>query len=855
MGAEAGVAAAHSSIVVASPLAARQWELHLANDALLGTAPVWETPPVRTYASWLEQRWLDTARDEPSAILTAAQSAALWRRVVGESPAGGALIGHAGAAEWAAAAANLLRRWRVDPGAQRAANREIDFRAFLDWERRYRQILTAQGWRDRGDLEQELVLRPARAAEAVLATDLGEPYPARSALFAHLVASGTPIVAQAAPLVVGRRHAARLPDANQEVLAAFAWARDQLAAQPDVTVAIVVPDLEQRRDEIARLASSELRGVGEEQVWVDGGTLARDPAVGAAMSALSLLAPGARHAVFGRWLRSPFFGAPSEQGSRARLDRELRDSLRSQVPFATSYRQCGLREWLHERVPLTAASLARALAEVGTIARAAPSRWAHLWTRYLTALEWRPPATRSALLGWQSTLDELARLTPIVGEISLPTALAEVERILERATLSTPLPLRGVHVLRHIDDVGPRYHGVWAAGFTDTFWPEPPHGNPLLPAALQRALGLPYSSPQDAERRSGDALARLVARTPELIVSWPARVYDYETEPSPAIADWPRWRAEDVDRLTAARAGPPVRGRETVPDPAPAFTAARLPGATGALGRQARCPLRAFCQDRLGARALEPLGFGVSARLRGIAAHDAARRLLADLPSQEQLLAKPPSAIATATEQALDRVFGRARRSLGSLFELELEHLLQSLPAFLSLEAQRTPFRVLAVEEESEVTLGELRLQVRVDRLDELDDGSLAIIDYKTNARATGGDWFAPRLRDAQVPLYASHARATVGAAVIARLAEGAAGYSGIWSDAAFPGRRSQGALASLTEQLALWRTQLTALAAEFAAGDVRVLLAGYDEALGVYAPLTRIYEQLGIASGTTPRW
>lgn len=855
MSGEAGVAAARSSIVVASPLAARQWELHLASDALTGTATVWETPPVRTYAAWLEQRWLDTARDEPSAILTAAQSAALWRRVVAESPAGEALIGHEGAAEWAAAAANLLRRWRVEAGAQRAANREIDFRAFLDWERRYRQILVAQGWRDRGDLEHDLLRRPARACEAILATDLGEPYPARSALFAHLARSGTKVVEQTAPALAGRKHVARLPDASHEVRAAFTWARGQLAERPHARIAIVVPDLDQRRDEIARLASGEFRGVGEEQIWVDGGALARDPAVGAAMNALSLLAPGTRHAAFGRWLRSPFFGAPSEQGARARLDRELRESLRSQVPFTTSYRQCGLREWLHERAPLTAQTLARALAEAGTITRAAPSRWAHLWTRYLTALEWRPPTARGALLGWQSMLDELARLTPIVGEVSLGTAIAELERILERAPLGTPLPLRGIHVLRHIDDVGPGYHGVWAAGFTDTFWPEPPHGNPLLPAALQRSLDLPYSSPQDAERRSADALARLVARTSTLIVSWPARVYDYETEPSPAIATWPTLSAADLDSATAPRTRLPVRARETLLDAAPPFAATRLPGATGALGRQARCPLRAFCQDRLGARPLEPLGFGLSARLRGIAAHDAAKRLLADLPSQEQLLAKTPLAIASAAEQALDHVFGRARRSLASLFELELEHLRQSLPAFLELEAQRTPFRVLAVEEESEIALGDLRLQVRVDRLDQLADGSLAIIDYKTSARATGGDWFTPRLRDAQVPLYATHANAPVGAAVIARLSEGAAGYSGIWSDAAFPGRRSQGALASLAEQLALWRTQLTSLAAEFAAGDTRVLLAAYDEALGTYAPLTRIYEQLGIASGTTVRW
>ena len=49
-------------------------------------------------------------------------------------------------------------------------------------------------------------------------------------------------------------------------------------------------------------------------------------------------------------------------------------------------------------------------------------------------------------------------------------------------------------------------------------------------------------------------------------------------------------------------------------------------------------------------------------------------------------------------------------------------------------------------------------------------DGSLAIIDYKTGDRAKGADWFGPRLRDAQVPLYATTGAERVGAAVVVRL-------------------------------------------------------------------------------------
>jgi probable DNA repair protein len=671
-------------------------------------------------------------------------------------------------------------------------------------------------------------------------------------LLTRLAASGATIEHVAVPAVTTTYRAARLADAAGELRAALAWARQHLARNPSARLAVVVPAAARRRDEIERIAATELGGAAAQAYWSEGHPLGADPAIGAALDALLLTGAHARYATFGRWLRSPFFGRPTdEQFACARLDAVMRAELRSQLPFQAAYR-CGLRELLGERAPLSASALGAALASVDGVRRAAPSRWAHLWARYLGALGWQPPTTRTALLGWQSTLDELARLTPILGEISLEHALAELRRLLERTTPAA-LPLHGVHVLERIDDVGPGYDAVWATGFTDAAWPEPPHGNPLLPLALQRAHAMPFASPEDARERSARSFERLVRRSRELVVSWPARLYDYETEPSPAIRLWPTMSAEELDTLTAVRARA-ARARETVADSAPPFIGARVPGSTAALGRQARCPLRAFCQDRLGARALEPLLFGVTPRLRGIATHGAAERLLEDLPAQSALAAKT-AAIAPSVERALVRLFGRARDYLAALYELETEHLQRALAALLDEERLRGPFRVLAVEQHTTVAVGPLTLNVRIDRVDELANGTLAIIDYKTSERATSSDWFGERLRDAQVPLYASHATAAVGAAVVARLVPANIRYLGFWPDGAFPGRPSKAAHPQLATQLEIWRTQLGLLAAELAAGDVRIFVDDYEDAAAAYAPLTRVFEQLAVARGAVSRW
>jgi len=833
-------------IVTSNALAAEQWEMYLSARAIADGERAWETPPLKPYAAWLDDLWLEHAGDRGPA-LSPNQSLALWRRVVAESAESGDLIGHTGAARWAAGAWGLLHRWQIDPAEERAQPQQVDYRAFLSWCRVYRAWLDGHGFVDRAEIEAALPPRVPAQGRLVLA-DLDETYPARATLLGALAARGMTLETLAVPAADAARHAARLADAADELRAAFTWAAQRLAASPRARIALVVPNAARRGHEIERLAAD----LPPEECWIEGRTLADEPSIGAAVEALALAGGHAAYATFGRWLRSPFFtGTGKERFARARLDTELRAELRSQLSFRTAYR-AGLSELLATRAPDSARALAAALDAVGDIRRATPSRWGHVITRFLAELGWQPPSTRRALLAWQGTLDELARLTPIAGEISLDAALAELKRLLERST-GAPLPVRGVHVLARVDDVGPGYDAVWVTGFTDAAWPQPPQGNPLLPLALQRAHGMPYSTPRDAQERSAHALDRLVRRSRELVISWPARVYDYETEPSPAIRDWPVLAAHQIEALTAGR---PLRtaARETLADRAPPLEATRLAGGTGALGRQARCPLRAFYQDRLGARQLEPLAFGVPARLRGIAVHRAAESLLAGEPTQAELAAKG-GAVAPSVERALAKLFGRARPHLAALYELEVEQLQRTLAALLRAELTRAPFRVRAVEQRSSVAIGPLTLDVRIDRVDELADGTLAIVDYKTSERATSGEWFGPRLRDAQVPLYASQSAERVSAAVVARLTPAEARYFGFWPEATFPGRTAKGANPDTQAQLAVWRTQLEELAAELARGDARIFVDDYDDASGAYAPLTRVFEQLALTRGSAARW
>ncbi len=826
-----------TEVVARDALAARQWELFLATGE--GDARVWRTPPILGYRTWLAER--SNAVEHDHALLTPAQSAALWRRVVAGSADAAGLIDVAAPAEWAAQAWDALVGWRIEPRSLAASADQPDFGAFLRWCADYRAALADRRWRDTAGLEDALG-SDLRVERLVLADfdDDRLARPSTAAFLARLESAGTALARwqlQGTPAAAVR---VSFPNEREELEAAVEWAVERLRTERARRIALIVPDLETRRTELDRIAAA--LGRDGLRVWDPGRADAgRDPAIGAALTAVELISPDAGFAPLGRWLRSLPLGDP-RASVWARIEAGLRGGLLPQLGLREAYVRGGLRARLERGAPELVHALGAAFDAAGERStRRTPSGWAAAWQRGLRALGWPlAPLAAPSRNAWESALAELRRLTPVLGPIGAADARAELERIVAALRVPAPLPTTGLFLFERPEDVGPGYDAAWVTGFTSARWPRPARLNPLLPRKLQQTHRMPWASPRDALERSRRVLAALEARVPELHVSYAEQVLDQPAEPSPMIASLPE--APRTPRVRVETAPPPLERLEDRPPPLP--TTAIL-GGSGALNAQARAPLRAFCEHRLGARPLDPIGLGLPARLRGIAAHRALELLFrADAPSA--VANSGADRLEAAAVAALEEIFGRTRRGLAALFRLEHERLVALLESFREAEARRAPFAIAALERRETITIGGHTLRVRIDRVDRLADGRLAVLDYKTGA-AHAGDWLRERLRDVQVPLYAVHLGSGVAAAVLVVLDPAGTAYHGLWPDGAFPGR-PRSLAASWPEQLATWRTQLEALAAEHAAGDCRIFPAELDPLRGAYAPLTRICEQLKLA-------
>ena len=868
-----------ATVVVGSGLAARQLEPFLARTAAATRSNAWVGAALPTYQTWTTALWSRTTAD-PRQHLTAPQSLALWRQTIDNSVVAERLINSHSASRWAADAWRALLRWRIEPRNLSANDADLDFKSFLQWARDYRSALNDHHWIDSAltafDLTNQSSLRTTQNGPVIWA-DISEFTPEQQALYRQLDQDGWTIAEWQPPAVQRSSYRVRLADSASELRAAAKWASERLTRTPDQRLALVIPEFGVHRHEVRRALddildpNSVLLGSATNRAYFDPGGEPCDlqPPIGAAMTSLELISSRGTFNTLSRWLRSPYIASePGEESARSVLESSLRTTLSAQLGFLDAYNTGGLARRFHDAVPGLARRLSEAIKALNAAPQyATPTQWGRVWQQVLALLGWpaglHDPNSAVRPL-WESALNELALLTPIVGTLSMSEALAEMDLILAQPRPTGPIPLTGLSLLERPEDVGPGYDAVWVTGLTDAHWPRPARINPLLPLRLQRDHSMPGASPREALERCQRATTRLIERTPELIFSWPSRVLEIPTEPSPLLATIPEIELKTLVSTAAPRLAERMartRPRESRADPAPRMQGQEIHGGAGTLSVQARCPLRAFIESRLYSRPLEPVSRGLSARQRGVITHRTLELFLRHLPGRTDLDAWTPAAgdewALSCVEQALDESFGRARSLLPVLYELERDRLLEVLASLLANDLKRAEFRVAAVEEKQVAEIKNLRLNCRLDRIDALSAGGVAIIDYKTGRDTSPANWFKARLRDTQLPLYTQIPGAQVTATIIAAVHADGIQFKGVWAQKGdFPGQMTKlPGERTWPEQLKLWRQQLEVLVAEYAAGDTRILLTDVEEARGPFAPLTRIHEQLALARGWIDSW
>ena len=833
---------------------------------------VWRSPDILPWTSWLERCWdalstqmAQAAGNGPDMLLSTAQEQSLWESIIAEYVhAGERLLQVPATARNAAAAWRLMHVWHLDLPADQSLL-SADVQVFGGWSRQYAAACSQHGWLDQARLPVRVeagcksgyVALPVR----IYLAGFDELTPQQRQLFATLDKMGCPHSVLEPEVYGAEAVRTCYGDTEAEIAAVAGWVRGLLESHPGESIGIVVPDLNALKESVTRIFDDILqpqRVLPEAVEKVQrpynmslGSGLAEFPVIHAALSGLALIDGRLSLENAGALLRTAFIaGAETEMARRSLLDARLRHIGELEVTLATLLSLA--KSHSAEALPRPYASpilaecleqLAPVLAQMKRL-KQPPSAWVIQFKLVLKGLGW--PGERAlcseeyqAAGAWRDVLTEFASLDVVLSDISCKNAIEHLRRMTAEAMFQPETEQVPVQILGTLEAANMLFDHVWVLGVHDEAWPPAAHPNPFLPQNLQRELGLPHSSATRELAFAQHITTRMRSSAPSVIFSYPEREGDRALRPSPLIHDLPEVEGAALAVVSApgyARLIHATKNLEQITDcQAPAVQESGLTrGGTGLFKQQAACPFRAFGEYRLGAVTLEEGRIGLSPAERGTLLHRSLELAWDELKSHAQLCVASVDEMTALTGKAVKAAVAEMARSRPGTFtqrftELECKRLAHLLTQWLAIEKQRSPFVVLASERQQAVIMGGISVNAKIDRMDELEDGTQVIIDYKTN-QPNVRHWFGERPEEPQLPLYCAASGQNVKSVFFAQIRLGDMGFKGLSaSEGAVPGiapfaETDFGKEFGTWEQMiASWKAVLSQLGEDFKQGKAVV--------------------------------
>ncbi len=799
----------------------RQAQVLLLRYAESQSGAAWARPDIIAWTAWQQRQFADlsTRYISDRSLLEDYQAEWLWQSIIDRDSNSDILLNRSACARAALSAWQLTQSFNLSE-RDLDAYPSAETTAMLRWSRQYTRRLENLGAIDTAQLSRflldELIQGRWQPSENCLLYGFERWQPAQQRLLLAKQKLGSTLyelnlTAQSAALRI-----VAAGDQTQELIHAARWAGQQIQSieynAGNKPITIVVPDLHLRRAEVESVLTAVLHPYWNafEQVRSDSqhlfdisaaSSLADDPVIALAFSWLSLIRGPAPFTVYSRLLRSALPGDDETQ-SRANLEICLRAQGVEQFRLEDVMQLSGQlqKPWYSPEFQQQLRMLLEARQWFSE--KRTSNSWLNNIGQLLAALKWpladaaeqQSEATDFRLQSsWQQLQDQFVQLTVQDEKISGTQALQWLQHLARNIPVQQARPQALVQVLGLFEALGQRYSAVWVTGMSAASWPAPLQPNPLLPVALQRYYSMPQADAQQ-ELEYAEQITRSLQHIAENVVfSYAVMVDDSAQLPSPLIKNlatdvellpevnkyqyWLDCRQQRHLEAYADQQAPGLVSPSTSESDHHS-TESFSHGGAALLKAQAQCPFQALAAYRLKATALEAVSPGINALQHGNIVHAVLHSFWqASKPADLTDSADRESRLGKCIQMSLSSHNVLCLRN-NNLRQAYADYLQQMLGSWLAIEAGRPgTFRIAALEQTRKVTLGPLKLQLRVDRIDQLEDGSLVVMDYKSGV-GNPLNWSDERLSEPQVPLYAVSTR-NLGGAVFANLKPGKAGFRG----------------------------------------------------------------------------
>jgi len=740
----------------------------------------WPSPAIEDWHSFLRTCWDSQAGsiDDARLILNAAQEKSIW----------------AGIAASQQQLATMLNgpRNRVARLAQRA------YQLLCLYAPRYLRTQTRAGWQQDAATFSEwivafedacakgMLLSPARLSLELISRFENEPAGAQAIRPPLLLVGFDRILPSQRRLFdawgkwesAGQSNRAeeiryyRAPDARSELAACALWCKQKLAKDPDARLLVISQEAALRRGEIERAFSGvdlESRS-GPSFEFTLGIPLSKTALARSASLLLEWLSsPITENDV--DWLLSSAYGVAD--GTEA-------TSLQS---YMRNLRQRGLERpvwtlsaFLNQSTSATLPAnwvrrMTQAHQRVNEQARSrkSPLEWSEFVPNLLKLIGW--PGMRAlsseefqVVRRWEDALESCASLGFDGDRISWEEFLSTLSEVLDDTLFAPETREAPIQITGPAESAGLSADGIWFMGASEDTWPASGATHPLLPIEIQREAAMPHATSKLDWELANAITSRLLGAAHEVCFSFAHQGQDADARPSRLVMLASGSCHDIPTELLAPEPAAPITS-EYKDFGHVAFRAAQVEGGSSILTYQSQCPFKAFATARLGARGWNPAEPCLTPAQRGKLLHAVLHsiwggpksrgiRTLAELKQIENRDAFVAEHVAQAMQEEIKRPL--RERLPRRYLEMEERRLRSLISEWLDFELTRIDFTVLKTEDEKTVQIAGLAFDVRLDRVDRLQDGSLLVIDYKSGS-VSPQSWALPRPDDVQLPLYLSY--------------------------------------------------------------------------------------------------
>jgi probable DNA repair protein len=438
---------------------------------------------------------------------------------------------------------------------------------------------------------------------------------------------------------------------------------------------------------------------------------------------------------------------------------------------------------------------------------------------------------------WVELLNHAKTLTSVLPAQTYKKALHYLTRLTAKNIFQIQSPEAPIQILGLLEAADIPFQYLWVMGMDDLNWPPPARPNPFIPHTLQKKWQMPHATAERELIYCERLMQQFQHSAAHVIFSHSLKNKDAELRASALLQDIQEITLDDLALLPSFSPAEQVlqtKQLETLEDEvAPAITHFEgIRGGVSIFKQQAACPFKAFAEFRLHAKTLESPTLGLRPQDKGQLIHKTLELIWKKLQTQVNLIqltnTELQELILNSVNQAMQLI--ASEKSLRPRYlALELRRLQQLIWDWLQLEIKRPDFKVLANEQEQKITIGNIPLTVRVDRIDELTDGMQLIIDYKTGKYNHIKSWFGSRPDEPQLPLYCISQPAQYHALAFAQIHRANMELIGMSAnDCAFDSIKAiqevrYTEVDSWALQIAEWQHTLEKLANDFCQGDAKV--------------------------------